>query len=438
MGDEGIVASHEAERAVLATYHLEPASMDEFPTRAEHYDDPRNRLLFEVMAALRADGQPMDGVTIEATLRAAGKWDAAGGYAYVAALDLSLPDTSRIETYVGILEDRLLRRQIADLARAAMKLAADSSRPAAEVLAEVQTRLVRVGADLPGEGFVEVGRVLSEIAERVTSMERGGAFGLSTGLRRLDEIVGGFLPGQLIVLAGRPGHGKTSLALQMAEHQARALGVRVGFVSLEMTAQELGLRIISRGTGFAARDISHNRLHPASLGAVTDFVRRSHGLPISIDDRATSRADQVVSSARRFALKEGAAILYVDHLQLLSGPGRSQTEETGNVARDFKRLAKDLGVPVVLLSQLSRGVERRGADARPILSDLRNSGDIEAHADVVAFAHQPYIITGDAEDEGRALLIIAKDRSGQIGEIECRFDGRTTTFHDITITGERK
>lgn len=435
---EGSLGSPESERAVLATYWLEPATMDEHPTRAEHYADPRNRVIFEAMAALRADGETIDPRTIQATLELAGQWERAGGFTYFSTFDLDLPDTSRIDAYVRILEDRLLRRQIADLGRAAIRAVADGGRPAHELLADLQARFVRIGSDLPGEGYVEVSQVLAGIEQRIRTMVRGETFGLSTGLKKFDDIVGGFLPGNLIVLAGRPGHGKTSLALQMAEHQARQ-GVRVGFVSLEMTAQELGFRIISRGTGAASRTVSHNNMHDELRGAVYDFIRRSQGMPLSIDDRATARADQVVSSARRFALKEGAGVLYVDHLQLLGGAGRSRNEEIGKIAGDFKRLAKDLGLPVVLLSQLSRGAEKRGAESRPMLSELRDSGDIEAHADAAIFAHQPFVIDGNPANEGKAFLVVAKNRSGRLGEIDCHFDGQTTTFREIaTGHGEQR
>lgn len=426
--------SLEIERAVLAGIALEPRYLDELPFWSDLFCGERHRALLAAMASVRAEGRPLDQRTIQAQLEADGKLEEVGGVAYLASLDLDLPDLSRIPHYVTILEDLRLRRELiqlgGDLVRRGL---ADGCRPE-NLIADVQSRILAL---LDGEfqrgGPEPLGAAAIEAAEVYCSLEPGKVTGLRTGLPDLDRIVGGLEPGRLIVIAGRPRMGKSVLGQQIAEH-LQAEGAPQLYMSLEMSRRECATRSLVRRTGIEygrMRDGHTTLAHRTRIRMAAQEIASTADVPV--DDRAGLKCSQVLLAARATKATRGLRVLWVDHLGLMHADRRheSRTLEVGSNTAALKGLAKDLDITVVALHQLNREVERR-ADNRPMLSDLRESGSVEQDADQVIFIHRPEIFDPDNQDvRGLAELIVAKNRDGAAGTAEVAFDGPGMAFRSL-------
>ncbi len=428
--------SEESERAVLAAILLDAdrhLAATATRLKADDYYFERHRLLYEAMLALQESDSPIDLRTVQARLEQRDQFEAAGGVAYLATLEVDLPDLGRVDSYVEIIKERALRRRLIDACTTIYRTAFDGGLEAKDALGRAEQAVMELSEEAVTRTFAPFDQVVRETVERLEQRSSNDFPGLRTGFVDFDRMTHGLQPGNLVIIAGRPGMGKTSLALNIATHVAHEEGKAAGFFSLEMNEQEIAMRVLCSTT-----DIPFHRLRGGRLGArdwsrLHEAVEAGRDSSLFIDDSANPSLLEVASKARRLKAQHGLALVVVDYLQLMNAGGRYENRnlEIGAITRGLKQLAKELDVPIVALSQLSRLPERRGKDHRPQLADLRESGNIEQDADIVAFVYREEMYERDDPDvQGMAQLIIAKHRNGETGSVDLVFIGDTTTFRN--------
>ena len=425
--------SQEAERAVLAAILLEPASLPVIAgrLRSEDYYLESHRLLYQAMIDLQDQMVEIDLRTVQARLEQRAELEAAGGLAYLATLDVDLPDLSRVDTYAEIVKERSVRRRLIQASAEIIRDCQEGGLEAQEALAKAEQAVLGLGEETIQRGFTRLSSVLEEAVLELEDRPGSSLIGVATGFREFDRISHGLNKGNLIIVAGRPGMGKTSLALNIAHHVAMHEGTGVGIFSLEMSEQELALRLLC-----SEADISFSKLRSGLLSdqqwkRVHQAVRRTRGAPLYIDDSPNPSLLELTSKARRLKAEKGLGLIILDYLQLMQAGGKYENRnlEIAAISRGLKQLAKELEIPVIALSQLSRNPERRTGDHRPQLADLRESGAIEQDADMVCFVFREEIYyPDDPEKRGTAELIIAKHRSGETGTVPLIFVGEITSF----------
>lgn len=370
--------SEESERAVLGGILLDPAVL---PTisgrlRSEDFYLERHQVLYQAMLDLQEEQVDIDLRTLQAKLEQQGHFENVGGISYLAGLDLDLPDIGRVDQYAEIVKERSVRRRLIQASSQIIRDCLDGGQTAQEALGRAEQAILGLGEEAVQRGFVLLSNVFHSTLEELE--ERSGSLltGIPTGFTDLDRISHGLNRGNLIILAGRPGMGKTSLALNVAQNVAIRESKAVGVFSLEMSQQELALRILC-----SEADISFSKLRGAHLSSkewtrVFQTVRTIGDAPLFIDDSPNPTLLEVASKARRLKAEKGLALLVLDYLQLMQAGGKYENRnlEIAAISRGLKQLAKELEIPVIALSQLSRQPERRGSDHRPQLADLRESG----------------------------------------------------------------
>jgi replicative DNA helicase len=425
--------SEESERAVLAGILLEPQVLPQVAGRLVEGDFffERHQRIYRAMLDLQVATTEVDLRTLQARLQQQGLLDAVGGLAYLAGLDVDLPDLGRIDSYVEIVKERSLRRRLIAACTEVTRSCLDGGLQANEALGRAEQAILSLGEESIARGFQPLGRVLEKTLEDIEERPGSTLIGVPTGFIDLDRITHGLNRGNLIIIAGRPGMGKTSLALNMAQHVALREERPVGIFSLEMSQQELALRILC-----SEADVSFSRLRAGHLSQrqwqqIVQTVRRLGPARMFIDDSPNPTLLEISSKVRRLKAELGLDLVILDYLQLMQAGGKYENRnlEIAAISRGLKQLAKELDIPVIALSQLSRQPERRGGDHRPQLADLRESGSIEQDADLVAFVYRDEIYNpDDPSKKGLAELIVAKHRNGETGTIELVFLGETTTF----------
>lgn len=438
----------EAEQAVLGTILADNAAWHHFSDflTAEAFTDGLHRKMFTTICRVIERGQVASPVTLRGYFESDADLRAAGGLSYVASLAAVAVPAADAAKMAQIIYDLQLRRQAIDAMRETMD-AAHELDAALDPAAFIGAAADRLG-DIAGKGLDgTAARPFSAVVDDVlgtaeTVYNRGGGLsGISTGLASLDAMLGGLHPADLTILAGRPSMGKTALATDIGCNVARD-GLPVGFFSLEMSAEQIGARIVSAAAGVPGHKMRQGTMSAAEIGrymAAGDAVK---ALPLFVDDTAALSISALRSRARRMHRQHGIRLLIVDYLQLCSGGDRrdGRTAEVSEITRGLKALAKELSVPVLALSQLSRAVEQR-TDKRPQLSDLRESGSIEQDADAVLFVYRGeyYLERSDKRGSpdhiasmGQAELIVAKQRHGPTGTALLRFDGALTKFSDAS------
>ncbi|HLF57175.1 MAG TPA: replicative DNA helicase [Thermoanaerobaculia bacterium] len=423
--------SEESERAVLAAVLLDPRLLPSVSGRltAEDFYGERHRAIYGAMLELQEENTAIDLRTLQARLEHKGALEAVGGFAYLAGLDVDLPDLGRFETYVEIVKERSVRRRLIDVCREVTRDCLDGGLDAPNALARAEQAVMALGEEAVRRGFVPLSKILEETLEMIEDRPGKGLVGLESGFVDLDRKTHGFGPGALVIIAGRPGMGKTTLALNIAEHVAIRNRKTVGVFSLEMGQQELALRILSAESEIKFGKLRTGHYSQAEAVRMIDTMKTIGRSPLFIDDSASPSILEVGSKARRLKAEKQLSLLVIDYLQLMNAGGRFENRnlEISAITRAFKQLAKELEIPVVLLSQLSRMPERRGGDHRPQLADLRESGAIEQDADMVLFVYRDRIYNEEA-DERDAELIIAKNRNGETGTVPLVFFGETSRF----------
>jgi replicative DNA helicase len=431
--------SEESERAVLGGVLLDPAIL---PTisgrlRAEDFYSERHQILYQAMLDLQDEQVEIDLRTLQARLEQRGQLEKIGGLAYLTGLDLDLPDIGRIDNYVEIVKERSVRRRLIHMSGQIIRDCLDGGVEAREALARAEQTVLGLGEEAVQRGFAQLSHVLHVTLEELE--ERPGTMltGVPTGFIDFDRISQGLNKGNLIIIAGRPGMGKTSFALNMAQHVSIREKKTVGIFSLEMSQQELALRVLCSEADISFSRLRSNRVSQKEWTRIIQTVRSIGDSPLFIDDSPNPTLLEVASKSRRLKAERGLAVVVLDYLQLMQAGGRYENRnlEIAAISRGLKQLAKELEVPVIALSQLSRQPERRGSDHRPQLADLRESGSIEQDADMVAFIYRDEVYNPTDENKGLAELIISKHRNGETGTVELVFLGETTSFRNLDRHG---
>lgn len=435
--------SEEAERAVLAAILLDDSQVVTLRTMltSEDFFLPAHVKIFDACLALSADQKPIDLRTLAAELDKRGaleSLDVRGitGIAYLASLDVDLPDLGQLTTYAGIVREYATRRAVIDRTQRATLSAAHGD--VSEVLAELKGDVEKMQLGLVTKSdLVPLGQCLSEaladVEGRRAASGDSGIIGVPTFIPAFDAMTEGLHPGQLIVLAARPGMGKSALAINIAANIAyRGLGCALVY-SLEMRRDEIGHRILASEAKVQLAAIRAGKLDPDQRRRVKHVIEHSDDIRLAIDDYAGVRVDDIVARCHRYATRYYKPdLIVVDYLQLVTPDGHSdgrstnRNDDVSRITRGLKLMAKTLDCPVLAMSQLSRVCEGRD-DKRPILSDLRDSGAIEQDADVVLFLYRHHVYV-KSHDPSEAELIIAKQRQGQTGTIDLKWNGSHTKF----------
>jgi len=436
---KGLPQSEESERAVLAAVLLDPRLLAAITGRLkpEDFFAERHRAIFAAMIELQEETTTIDLRTLQARLEQRGALEQVGGLAYLAGLDVDLPDLGRFDSYVEIVKERSVRRRLIDVCREVTRDCLEGGTDAANALAHAEQAVLSLGEEAIRRGFVPLARILEETLEMLEESPGKGLTGISSGFLDLDRMSHGLSGGALLIVAGRPGMGKTTLALNIAQHVAIRSQKTVGVFSLEMGQQELALRILAAESDVRFSKLRSGLYSQAEAVQLIETMKKISRSPLFIDDTAAPSLLEVASKARRLKAEKNLQLLVIDYLQLMQAGGRYENRnlEIAAITRSFKQLAKELDIPVMLLSQLSRQPERRGSDHRPQLSDLRESGAIEQDADVVMFVYRDGVYNEES-DPREAELIVAKNRNGETGTVDLVFFGETTRFMSRAAPGQ--
>ena len=428
--------SEESERAVLAAVLLDSQILPTISgrlTEEDFYLD-KHRVIYKAMVDLQEQGTTIDLRTLQARLEQQDRLQQVGGIAYLAGLDLDLPDLGRSDAYAEIIKERSVRRRLILRSQDIIRDCLDGGLDAAEALGRAEQAVLGLGEEAIRRGFSQLGDVVHQTLEEIEERPGSTLIGVPSGFTDLDRITHGLNRGNLIIIAGRPGMGKTSFALNVCQHVALREGRPVGIFSLEMSDQELALRILCSEANVPFGRLRSGHLSQNQWQRIIETSRAVTDAPLYIDDSPNPTLLEVASKARRLKAEHGLELVVLDYLQLMQAGGRYENRnlEIAAISRGMKQLAKELEIPVIALSQLSRNPERRGSDRRPQLSDLRESGSIEQDADMVAFVFREEVYKpDDPEVEGLAELIIAKHRNGETGTVELAFLGEITTFKTL-------
>ena len=439
--------SPEAEASVLGGMLIDGdavARVVEFVDDSMFYRESHRRL-FRAMIRLFERGSVLDVITVSEELKKAGELENAGGLEYLASLLDAVPTAANIEYHGRIVHDKALLRRLIDAAQSIVRdVYEPGERAVDQVLDHAEQRIFRVSDSRDRQGFVWIKEVLWPTFEHIERLQDtpGGVSGLATGFADLDRMTTGLQPGDLTIVAGRPSMGKTSWVLNVAQTAAIENGVPVAIFSLEMSKEQLVQRFLCAEGRVDGQRLRRGRLEPDEYQRLGRAAGHLNTAPIWIDDSATSNVLEMKAKSRRLKAEADLGLVVVDYIQLMSGSMRtdSRVQEVSEISRGLKALARELEVPVIALSQLSRAPEQR-TDRRPQLSDLRDSGSIEQDADLVMFLYRPEYYSGPTDKdgnsiEGKAELIMAKQRNGPTGTVELYFHKSYTRFDSVSRSAE--
>jgi len=428
----------EAEQAVLGSILIDPRCVSEVidKLRADDFYIRQNKEIYETIYAMFNYSLTIDPVTVLENMRKNGYYDENQSRGYILQLMDTTPTAANVGDYIDILKDKTLLRQVAEAASGLLAMVQEGSGTGQDILEAAEQRVYAIRQGRSFQGLVPISQVIIDVYSRLEELAASDSAipGLSTGLRDLDRAISGLNNSDLILLAARPGMGKTSMALNILLDTGKRSGKKVAFFSLEMSREQLALRLISSECFVDNKKLVTGKLTDddwESVAAAADSLNRS---TILIDDNSGVTVADILAKCRRV---EDLGLIVIDYLQLMqSAGGRSgsrgenRQQIVSDISRSLKIMAKELNVPVLCLSQLSRANESR-QDKRPMLSDLRESGAIEQDADIVLFLYREGYYNKDAENPNLAECIIAKNRHGETGTVELQWTPEFTTFTDM-------
>lgn len=430
MNDFTRLHSIESEQSIIGGLLQNPLAADRIGSlRPEHCFEERHRIILAEIMSMIAAGRPVDVVTVAESLHDRGLLEQVGELAYLGELAANTPGASNIKYYAENVVGKALERQLLAASESIRETVCGTG-TTRDKLAFAQSAVMGISESVASRSPRTMKEVLLSASEVLGERSTGSVRCLPTGYVDLDRnLSGGFRPGNLIVLAGRPGMGKTALAVNLAFQTAKA-GTPSLFLSLEMPEQELADRLIAQAGSVYLSDVLAGKMEGESGERIMAAVSQLHDLPMVIDDQGGLNLFDVASKARSVKRKHGLSLLAVDYLQLMSGDGDNRNQQIEQITRGLKALAKELDIPVIALSQLSRKCEER-TNKRPMPSDLRESGAIEQDADVILFVYRDEIYVPESPDKGTAEIIISKNRQGQTGMVRLGYQGCYTRFNNL-------
>ncbi len=431
----------EAEASVLGSLMLDKDAIIKIADLlklGDFYKDDHN-LIYETMLALYEEREPIDVLSLSNKLEEKGKLEKVGGSSYLASLVNTVPSAVNVVHYAKVVQKKALLRRLITAASDIIELGYDESEDAQKLLDEAEQKIFAVSQKYIKQDFIPIKSILELAFNRIDELHKSdNTFrGVETHYPDLDNLLAGLQKSDLIILAARPSVGKTTFALDLARQVGVHSKVPVGIFSLEMGADQLVDRMIAAQAGVDLWRLRTGKL--SSEGAGNDFEKISDAMgilseaPIFIDDSGSLNIMEMRTMARRLQAEHDLGLIIVDYLQLMEGrssKGDNRVQEISEISRGLKQLARELNIPVIALSQLSRAVESR-PDQIPKLSDLRESGSIEQDADVVMFLYREDRVKPDTPNKGIADVIIAKHRNGPVGKISLYFDENSTTFRSL-------
>ncbi len=441
--DRPLPQSPDAERAVLGSILINNNAFYRVIGLVDTEDFFRDahRSIFATMRGLAEQSREIDLLTLKEELAKRSQLEQVGGPAYISSLSDGIPDVANVERYARIVKEKSMLRRLIVMGNSVMRAALDAPSEPADVLNIAEQSLYKIAENSIDKGFVPLDRITRKNMEAIEQLQHAGKLitGIPTGYDRFDEFTSGFQMQDLIIIAARPSMGKTSFMMNIAEAiaipdkagQARAPSQRlysVAVFSLEMSKEQIGLRMLSSESGVANHLIRGGMLSERNWRDLAEASTRLAKAKVFVDDTPGIDVMELRAKARRLKMEAGLDMVMVDYLQLMAVKGKveSRNQEISQISRGLKAVAKELNLPLISLSQLSRRPEQRTGDHRPQLADLRESGSIEQDADLVAFIYRDEVYNKDTEEKGIAEIIIAKQRNGPIGDFKLVFR------HDIT------
>jgi len=424
----------EAEEAVLGCMLINSNSVPKAIQTLDKDDfyDTKNKVIFENMLELFENNTIIDYVSLIDQLKKNKKLKEVGDTPYITDLSKNAPSSENVEYYSKIVKEKFILRKIIEVAKNISSEAFDSKEDVTDILDKAEQTLFTVSQDTQKGRFKKLEPILHDVLDIWGNRKAGKLSGIASGFNDLDNILSGFKNNDFIVIAGRPSMGKTALALNFARNIASETKYKVGFFSLEMSSDQLVERLITSEAKIDGNLVRTGRLPKNDWKKISSAANDLSQSNIYIDDSADLNIMELRAKARQLKAEKDIDVLFVDYIQLLNAPGRqeSRQQEISYISRSLKALAKELSIPVISLSQLSRAVESR-TDHRPIMSDLRESGAIEQDADVVLFIYRKVVYSKNEEDEGLGELIVAKHRNGPTGTVKVSFIDKYVKFTNL-------
>ncbi|MBZ6451474.1 MAG UNVERIFIED_CONTAM: replicative DNA helicase, partial [Paenibacillus polymyxa] len=418
----------EAEQAVIGSILLQSEALITAMERVQTEDfyDKAHQMIYEAMIELGESGQPIDLVTLTSKIQDKGQLEDIGGVSYLAKLAHGVPTAANVDYYAQIIEEKAMLRRLIRAATQIVSEGYSSGEDVAGMLSDAERKIMEISNGRSGSGFIAIRDVVMEVFDRVELLHqnKGNTTGIPSGFVDLDKMTAGFQRNDLIIVAARPSVGKTAFALNIAQNVAVRAKETVAIFSLEMSAAQLVQRMIC-----AEANLDANVMRTGEFKGDDDWAKLTMGIAalseaeIYIDDTPGITVADIRAKCRRLKAEKGLGMIVIDYLQLIHGRGKAgenRQQEVSEISRTLKQIARELEVPVIALSQLSRGVEQR-QDKRPMMSDLRESGSIEQDADIVAFLYRDDYYNQETEKKNIIEIIIAKQRNGPVGTVELVF-----------------
>ena len=428
----------DVEEAVLGAMLVEPATIDESMEElsASCFYDPQHRMIFEAMSELVNEHASIDLVTVSEKLRSKGNLEAIGGPVVLAGLSQNIAAAAHIEYYIKILKQKTIQRDLITASYEILKQSFDESTNVDDLIDDAQTKVFAAIQNNVKRDVQDIGSIINSVLENLEELQNTtGLSGVPSGYPSIDRITQGWQKSDLIILAARPSVGKTAFALNIARNAAVEANMPVAVFSLEMSADQLGKRLITTESGLSGEKIKGGvKLEQYEWTQLEETLRRLSKAPLYIDDTPGIPIMEFRTKAKRLVKQKGVRLIVVDYLQLMQGPVELRglrEQEVAAISRTLKATAKELNIPIIALSQLSRNaVQRTGGTGKPQLSDLRESGSIEQDADMVIFIHRPDFVgmSENPEDKEKAYICIAKHRNGEVCDIEMKYKAGQVKF----------
>lgn len=435
------------EEAVLGAMMINKKGLNETIEilEEEYFYRPQHQAIYSAITTLFNESQPIDLLTVSNQLKKDGKYDEVGGDVYLVGLTEKVSSSAHIEYHARVVQEKYIMRKLIEISSDIIEQAYDETSDIFELLNEAESEIFKItDGSLNNESQSSKDLVKAAIDQIKAMSQKEGLSGVPSGFRDIDKITSGFHPSDLVILAARPGMGKTAFVLSMARNIAIDYQTPVAVFSLEMSSVQLVTRLIVGETGIDNDKIKKGQLNDAEWKQLYTKVRDLENAPLYIDDTPALNVFDLRAKCRRLVSQYGVKMIIIDYLQLMTTKdkgGGNREQEISTISRSLKAIAKELNVPVIALSQLSRAVESRGGNKRPLLSDLRESGAIEQDADIVSFIYRPEYYKMDTWDDeehtpcqGQAEFIIAKHRNGALENIRLRFIAHQAKFMDLNPT----